>query len=909
MQVVTERRLTKALLASTAACIVLFTASPVFAQTTAPQAATEEADADAGKDIVVLGSRRTDRSSADSASPIDVISATELATTPASDLLDVVKNTVPSFFVGQNSISDASTFVRSPSLRGLAADEILVQLNGKRFNRSALVQVFSGGDTALSIGSQGADISSIPSIAIGSLQVLRDGATAQYGSDAIGGVINYGLRKDKGLELQARYGQFFDNGGDGKSYQVAGNFGASLGSNGLLNVSGEYFDDGQTSRGATRPIALQFAANNPGLAAQLPNFPNPVQIWGNSPKRGFKIILNSSIGVTDESEIYFFGNLAQSKSNQSFNYRAPRASTEPFIVNDGTSATATLSPGANGSFRNPVYLTPCPAANCLGGFVRDANVFNFSQLYPAGFTPRFFGVTDEAYGTVGYKGKLDSGFTFDFSTSISRNSLDLSLQQSLNASFGPQSQTSFQAGKLIQTEIDTNIDLTYPLEVGFASPVTLSGGFEYRKETYEATAGDVQSYAAGPFAVQRLFDQTAPGVFTPALANGLPITNSFSPAASGYGGTSPGSAGRFSQSNYAIYVGAETDITSALTVGVAGRYENYNTFGGAFVGKANFLLKLADAFSVRGTVGTGFHAPSPGQSNVETLSTTFSGGNQVQVGTYNVNSPLSRAFGSTTLGPERSTNYGAGFIIKPTNNLSLTVDAYLINVRDRITITQQFDVTQANINAQPALEAVGVGGTIQYFNNGFNSRTQGIDVVGTYRSEFFGAKVNTSLAYNYNNSKVTKINQNRFGQNVIDSTRVFDVANLAPKHRIVLSSNVQFGDFSLNTRTNYYSSWATQFDYPIRAGNLATGAVIGGQRFGAKFTSDLDLSYTFADHYTLTLGVNNLFNTKPDRIAPTINNPIFAATNSIADGQIYPRNGGPFGFNGGFWYGRIRVKY
>ena len=337
-------------------------------------------------------------------------------------------------------------------------------------------------------------------------------------------------------------------------------------------------------------------------------------------------------------------------------------------------------------------------------------------------------------------------------------------------------------------------------------------------------------------------------------------------------------------------------MTKALSVGVAGRYERYNTFGGAFVGKANGLLRLSDVFSVRGTVGTGFHAPSPGQSNAEILSTTFSAGNQVQVGTYTVNSPISQSFGATPLGPERSTNFGAGFIVKPSSKLSLTIDAYRINVRKRITITQQFAVTQANINAQPALAAVGVDGSVQYFNNGFSSRTQGVDVVGTYRSTFLGANVNTTLAYNYNKSKVTKVNKNAFGQDVIDAARISDVSNLAPKHRVVLSTNVQKGDFTLNTRTNYYSSWSTQFDYP-------------GQVFGSKFTSDLDLSYTIADHYTLTLGANNIFNTKPDRIAPTTTNPIFAVTGSTADGQIYPRNGGPFGFNGGFWYARIRVKY
>ena len=211
-------------------------AVPAYEQT-APQEADAVSD-EADEGIVVLGTRRTDRSAADSASPVDVISADELGAQPAANMLDAVRNIVPSFFVSQNTISDASTFVRSPSLRGLPADNILVMLNGKRYNRSALVQVYSGGDTALGFGSQGADISAIPAIGVGNLQILREGATAQYGSDAIGGVLNYGLREDEGLELQARYGQYYDN-GDGKSYQVAGNVGFKIGDAGFINLSAD----------------------------------------------------------------------------------------------------------------------------------------------------------------------------------------------------------------------------------------------------------------------------------------------------------------------------------------------------------------------------------------------------------------------------------------------------------------------------------------------------------------------------------------------------------------------------------------------------------------------------------------------------------------------------------------------
>ncbi len=884
-----------ALLATAATIVATLTPVSGYAQTT-----TAADDATDAKEIIVIGTRRTDRSSTDSASPIDVIGAAELNAQPASDLLDVVRNIVPSFFVPQNTISDASTFVRAPSLRGLGADQILVMINGKRYNRSALVQVYTGGETALSYGSQGADISAIPAIAVGNLQILRDGATAQYGSDAIGGVINYGIRENTGLELQARYGETFE--GDGESYQLAGNFGFKVGERGFVNLSAEYFNDGETSRGAQRPIALQFAAANPTLASKLPNAPGPVQNWGSSPSDGYKLFLNSAVDVSDNSKVYLTVNVAHKESNQSFNYRSPVSATTPFVVNNGSGTPGTASPSRNSAF-TPIFLTPCPAGNATcpaGGFVQDANTYNFTSVYPAGFTPRFLGVVDQYYGTLGFKGKADSGLTYDISATAARNSLDLSMNSSLNASFGPQSQTAFRFGELIQREVVLNADFTYPLEAGFASPITLSGGLEYRREQYEATPGELQSYAAGPFAQQRLYTETAPGsgVYTCAsplvLVNGVltcPVGASKSPGASGYGGTNPAAAGKFSQSNYSIYVGAETDITEALSVGIAARGERYNTFGNAYVGKLNAIYRISDALSIRGTVGTGFHAPSPGQSNVQILTTTFVNGDQVQVGTYPVNSVPAQFFGARQLKPERATNFGAGFIVKPNSALTFTVDGYIIKVRDRIGITRDFSITAADVAAQPALLAVGVGGVVNYFTNGFNVTTEGVDVVGNYRTSLADSPLNFTLAYNYNKSRVTK-----FNPDVISAAQRINISNLAPKHRANFSVNWQIGDFTLNARENFYSSWRTEIDYP-------------GQVFKSKFTTDLDVSYTLAEHYTLTLGANNLFDTYPDRIAGSSTNPVFAVTNSLGDGQVYPRTGGPFGINGGFYYARLRVKY
>ncbi len=842
----------------------------------APQAAE---DAPKGDDIVVIGTRRTDRSSINSASPIDVIGTQELSTQAASNLLDVVRNIVPSLNVPSNTISDASTFVRSPSLRGLPADNVLVMINGKRLNRSALVQVYSGGDTGLGYGSQGADISSIPSIAISNLQVLRDGATAQYGSDAIAGVMNYGVRREKsGIELQGRYGQYYRN-GDGKSYQIAGNAGFGLGERAFVNVSGEYYDDGQTSRGVTRPTALAYATNNPSNAGQLPFYPLPAQIWGNSPGSGWKILVNSELELSDNAKFYVVGNAAHSKASQSFNYRA---STAAILDSTGTTLHPTRQAGDIVLCpRDFLNYNPVPGADANGCSTTQDPYFR--NLYPAGFTPIFVGTVNQLWGVAGIKGSFGD-LTYDVSVSSSRNTLDLSMYNSLNTAFSPNNpasaapyntatQTSFNFGRQAQKETNANLDLTYPVEVGFAKPITLSAGFEYRKETYQLTVSDFQGYAQG--------------------------------GASGYGGVSPSQAGTWSQSNVAVYAGAETDILPNWTVGIAGRYEHYNTFGAATVGKINTRFEFIPGYAIRGTVGTGFHAPSPGQQHNSTLTTNFVNGNSIQTGTFPVDSPASIYYGSKALSPEKSTNFGVGFTAEPMRGLTFTVDYYNIKVRDKIFVTQSFTVTAADLLASPTLNTIfggQAGGNVSYFTNGLSTLTQGVDVVGTYATDAFGGKLNLSLAYNHNNNKVTRANAN-----VINGAQIANIRNLAPRDVAHFTASYSNGPFSLTARENYYGSWVNATDYGNSAGTAGSN---GGplQRFGAKTTTDLDLTYNVSKELAVSVGANNLFNTFPDKLNSNSIG-LFPVVGGSADGQVYPRNGGPFGLNGGFWYARVRVKY
>ena len=839
----------------------------------AENAAPSEAATELGE-VIVTGTRRTDRTAAESSAPIDILSGSELAAQPTGNMLDTLSNLVPSFIVGQNSISDASSLVRSPSLRGLPGDEMLVMLNGKRMNRSALVQVYQGGETELAFGSQGPDLASIPSIAVKSLEILRDGASAQYGSDAIAGVLNYQFKTDStGAEITGRYGEYFPKGyaRDGGDGQIALNVGLPLGSQGFADFSMELAKNEQTVRNPTRPSAVAFAATYPNLAPDLPHYPGPVQQWGTPPSKSVKTFLNTGVRLDNNDEIYFFMNWAEIYTNESFNYRLPKT-----VTYQGTTY-------ANHPAFNNIYLDPCTAAytGCpAGGWIQDANTFNFDSVYPAGFTPRFYGKVDQFFGAVGYKGVNRWGMNFDISGSTATNSLAVSLQDSINPSLGPLSPTSFYDGKFQQGESNFNVDVSYPWAVsGLAKPISLAGGLEYRVENYKQLLGDAASYAAGPYASQQLYSCVAT-VCTPSGSA------SQSTASNGYGGISaPVDA---SQASYAGYVDVEADVTSALTLGVAGRVENYASFGTTELGKFQVRFKATDWLALRGTASNGFHAPTPGQYSVETLSTTFIPGTttQVQIGTYPVTSAIAKYYGAVNLKPEKSTNFSAGLVFTPMQDLLVTLDGYSIAVKDRIGISQTFAVTQADINKLAALAYVGAGGTVQYFTNGFDTKTKGADLVGTYAFHIGDGHLDTSLAYNYNKTDVTNYNPN-----VISQARIIDIQHYAPNTRVNFGAKYTLGPFHASLQENYYGTYRDQNDYP-------------GQLFSAKFTTDIDFTYNIWENVTAGIGGKNIFNAMPDVV-----NGVSPLTGGLGDGERYPRTGGPFGFNGAFWYAHVGAKF
>lgn len=832
--------------------------------------ASSSDEATPGGTIIVTGTRRTDRTVTDSATPIDVYTGEELTKQGSADMNAILQSVVPSFSVGRFAIADGSSFVRPPNLRGLPPDETLVLLNGKRRHRSSLVQLGGG---ALSEGSHSVDLAQIPAIAVDRIEVLRDGSSAQYGSDAIAGVINIGLkRNDSGITGYARYGQYYE--GDGEDYQAALNAGFALGDNGFISVSGEYVNSAHTSRGAQRPGALALQNAFPDL-----DVADPVQVWGNPKLEAERLFVNGGFDFGD-SELYFFGNYGHSFQEEYFNYRQSVTVTGPNAAGTGTQTFSRA-----GVF-NPIYLDVVGIDATSGLPIYDANgsTFSFTSLYPAGFTPMFFGKMDDVSGTAGYKGTFGFGVNYDFSASFGQDTLKYYLTDTINPSMGPDSPAEFYAGLLRQSETNLNADFTYPWEVGFASPVTIGFGTEYRRESYEIGLGDNGSYAIGPYALQLLNTFDAQGnrnrVTQPIGSNGFP----------GYG---PDIASQAAQKSYAFYLDIETDIIEALTVGGAVRYEHFSEFGGTTNVKGKLRYAISDAIAIRGAASTGFRAPTIGQINTSSIATTFLPGNPnpVELATLPVTNAAAQYYGAVPLQPETSVNLTAGLVLTPMAGASLSIDYYNIKVSDRIGNSQAFEVLDAD---RVALQALGVTnwaslGQVQYLTNAFDTRTQGVDVVGSYVARTASAGTfTTTLGFNWNKTEVTA-----FDPDVIDDARIANIETQLPKYRVVLTQNWEMGPFTALVRGNYYSK------YQLTASNGVA------QWFGSEFVFDLEVSYALTENFRLTAGAQNIFDNYPEK---DLRGGVYAATGGQFNGIVYP-DSSPFGFNGGFWYVKAGIQF
>jgi len=737
-----------------------------------------------------------------------------------ADLTDNIKALVPSY-TATPATGDGSAFVRPTSLRGTAPDQVLVLVNGKRRHRSALVQFFA---PAAGNGAHGVDIGMIPGLAIKRVEVLRDGAASQYGSDAIAGVINFILKDaDEGGTVQAQYGQFFD---DEDSLHVGANAGFAIGDSGFINATIEYVDNDGLSRGVQRPDAQALIDGGNTAVGQDAVFGDAplAQSWGRPETEGTRVYVNSGFELSGSSELYARFSLGDTDGRYRFFYRPP----------DHSSLTQHRADGYTG--------------------------------LPGGFTPYLDGDQDDASISLGMTGEFESGMTYDVSYTWGKNELDYFLNNTVNPDVPLEGtcpaceipQMGFDVGGYAQEEFDLNADFS----VAMRDNINLAFGVEVREETFTAFAGEPNSFLGA--------------------------------GSSGFRGVEPSNAGDFDRDNVAIYADIEHDVTEQLLLQYAGRYENFSDFGNTLNGKVAARYRVNDALAIRGAVSTGFHAPTPGQSNISTIITTFDGttGLQVEEGLFPVSDPLVIAAGGTALTDEDSLNISAGFTAEISDYLSVTADIYKIEVDDRIYRTGDIPVPP-NPNDPPNTPAR----SISFYTNALDVEHEGIEVVATSSFDLgAAATAQLSLAYAYNDIDVTD-NTLIQGIQVVNDGLVEDIENNYPEHRWVLTGNFAVGEqLDIMTRVNYFGEHYDERGRidPVDPVDPNDDPDPPSAKIDGIFYVDVEFGWQFNENWRAVLGGANIFDEYVDEIGP-------ANANRLSVGLQYPRRT-VANYEGGSWY-------
>ena len=794
--------------ASAVAALHVLFAPAVSAQVTASQGGSEVSqatmDAARGDDIVVTGTRERGRTQFDTLAPVDVLPQGLVQSSVSSDLTTVLAQLLPSFNVQRLPAADGQAFVRPATLRGLSADQTLVLVNGKRYHRSALLGTR---------GAQAPDLASIPTLSIKRIEVLRDGASAQYGSDAIAGVINIILDDQPGMEAYGQFSQYYA--GDGNTYQSGARGGIALDDKGAIVFTGQFAHGEATSRTRQRPDALAFQAANPTLAV-----PNPVQRWGQPDEERISGAIDMHYDITDAAKVYAFATVQQGEGLTDFNWR---------------------NPSNTGSVYNASSVFPG---------------FSFRSIYPAGFTPRFGTQFADLQLVGGLRGDLSDALSYDLSASAGRSRIDYTIAETLNASLGPASPTSFYLGRLTQRETNLNADFVYRLPVGVVEPLNIAFGGERRIERYAVGVGDPASYAIGAGA-----------------ATGL------APNANGFPGFGPQQAGNFKQTSNAGYVDLTWHPITMLTLGTAGRYEDFSSFGDKFTYKFSGRVEPVEWLALRGTYSTGFRAPTPAQLNTRVVSQgldtrTLQVFNQ---GRLAPTDPLAVALGAKPLRPETSRNISAGLVAQTHIGLGGTVDLYQVDVDDRFSQSATIAIPAGFANPNRFT-------SISYFTNDFNTRTRGVDVVVSYARALGGGRASATLAYNYNRTTVRSGTSAAIANDT--QRRIFQ--ERLPQHNATGTLGYDIGPIGMILRGRYYGPWTDV------TGN-ATGELF--QRFGGIALFDASLTYRMTPNISIRGGAENLFDTYPAE-----------ATNQANRGLIYSRNA-PYDTDGGRYYVRLGLSF
>ena len=849
----------KITLVSLSVIVLLFVLSTAMAQesTEADMSDDMESDTAAEDEVVeleeqvVIGSRARPRSVIDSAVPIDTIRGDDLAKQGVTDLQDMFRNLVPSYNVNTQPISDAGTVVRPANLRGLAPDHTLVLVNGKRRHRAAVIHWLGNG---LADGAQGPDLSAIPAIALQRVEILRDGAAAQYGSDAIAGVMNFALKDShEGGSFEFKPGIY--QYGDGRQYAVAGNIG--LGSEETwANLSLEYGGSDPTIRSLQRDdaILLEKAGNI--------NVRNPAQIWGQPiVEDDLKFFANYGSVLTDNIDFYGHANYASKRVDGGFYFRNPNTRSGVFSTDGGD--TLLVGNLAGGEYPNIPITNDKPDPDELAKVFADPNLFTFQEMFPGGFTPRFGADAVDSSVLVGIKGNALESIGWDLSGYFGRHHADFFIYNTVNASLGPDTPTNFNPGDYIQTDYNLNFDVTHQL----SDMVFLASGLEYRNEGFEVVEGQRESYQIGPLAGQ-----------------------GFSAASNGFSGFGQLTAGEWNRANVAAYLESEVRPLKHWLVGLAVRGEDFDDFGQTFNYKvatnigvtdfledANMIANDEMILKLRGSYSTGFRAPTPGQQNTFNVTTEFNfeKDDLVNNGTIPSTNRAAALVGGKALEPETSTNFTSGFTFE-VRDINLTVDLFDVRMKDRLALSQDFALTEEQ---KEELLKAGVTSAanlqeFRFFTNDFDTTTQGIDIVLTVPVP------NGDVTAVYNRTETTVTD---FNPVTLDELRIKELEENLPRQRGSLTVTQSItSQWSVLGRGSYYGDWYDSED---------------DETYTAKVLFDLESSYLASAGLVITIGVQNLLNTYPDE------NP--------KSGNIGNQYGqfSPFGFNGAFWYAKFGYSF
>jgi iron complex outermembrane receptor protein len=816
--------------------------------------------------IQIIGSRRVNRSPSDALAPLDIINKQDLLKRGNSDIISILSNVVPSYNATQEAISDAGTMIRPANLRGLPTDSLLILVNGKRRHRSGVIYEFISG---LNVGAHGVDLEPIPSIALKRVEVLRDGAAAQYGSDAIAGVINFQLENNADVSrLELRTGQYYQ--GDGAKFELSGILGTQIGERGNANFSFELSESNATSRGIQDPAVQSLIAN--GIAKS--DIQDPVVIWG-APNitDNIKMFANVEVdigGSNDYKELYLFGNWAQRDIDASFYYRNPNTRIGVYInQHDGTRIFFDMTNDNTGNCPITTIPNSVNDAQALTAVAANPNCFAFNERFPGGFTPRFGGnVTDQslAAGMRGALGIRGEELTYDISMVIGSNHINYELRNSVNASLGENSPSDFKLGSQIQTDRIFNLDFTYPVDIGLQSEFNLAFGYQNYFEQFEVVAGEQSSYEMGPFS-----------------NHGETI------GANGFPGFSPDTSNKNERTSNAVYLDIEGEATQNLSLSLAMRFEDIGQIANTFDGKLSARLQVNDAIALRSTLSSGFRAPTVGQSTLERISTS----NSIVDGTVTQQisrlvsalSPIATARSGGKLKPETATSFSVGFLseIGPVN---ITLDYFYIEVDDRLSLfTSDLMASDA-----PYLSATDIQSNvtnIQYYANDFNSTTQGVDLVINTPLKWLGTNDLLSLAFNYTDTELFVTNP----KSPISHINVLKEREEGiPNTRAVLTYNYSQGDINAMARINYYGSFY----------NAQFNDVTLIEKVKPVVITDMEVSYNMTDSIVVALGAKNIFNVFPEEYS--------AGRTPGFLGAIYPLNS-PSGFNGGHYYLRMGLDF